>query len=302
MKSYDYFYNHLAFLPENHDRLWRKGLLLRKNQQWRDMRSAVSPAFTSSKMKAMFPFLSETAEAFIQHLFKQNQEVVTVETKDFCSRYTNDAMANVIFGVKCNSLEDDQNAFYSYGKKATSFESLSILAIGFSYMIFPQLFKFIKVLIFPREVEEFFRKIIDDTIKLREAQKIIRPDMIHLLLEARKQNLKYEESNTTLETGFATVKEEEMWKQRSTNQDLSNEDITAQALLFFLASYESSSTLLAFIFYELAVNPEIQKKLTTEVDETLEVCDGKISYDALMQMTYLDMVVSGEVFFWKKKT
>lgn len=297
VKNYDHFYNHLAFLPDNHDRLWKKGLVLWKDQQWREMRSALSPAFTSSKMKAMFPLLSEPAGAFIQYLFKQNQEIVSVEMKDFSSRYTNDAIASVIFGVKCDSFENSQNAFYLYGKKATRFESPSILAIAFAYMILPQLFKIVKVLIFPKEIEEFFRKSIDETIKLRESLKIVRPDMIHLLLEARQQNLKYEETSTTIETGFATVTETEMLKQVPANQDLSNEDITAQALQFFLASYESSSTLLAFMCYELAVNPEVQIKLIKEVDKTLEICHNQINYDALMQMTYLDMVVSGKILF-----
>lgn len=38
-------------------------------------------------------------------------------------------------------------------------------------------------------------------------------------------------------------------------------------LLFLLAGYETTSTTLAYIMYEMAVNPEVQKKLQEEIDE-----------------------------------
>lgn len=51
--------------------------------------------------------------------------------------------------------------------------------------------------------------------------------------------------------------------------------------------------------YELALNEDIQKKLQEEIDTTLMKCNGKITYDALIKMKYLDMVVSGKLFLSK---
>lgn len=45
---------------------------------------------------------------------------------------------------------------------------------------------------------------------------------------------------------------------------------------------------------ELAQNEDVQRKLQNEIDETIENLDGKeLTYDALMKMKYLDMVISG---------
>jgi cytochrome P450 family 9 len=76
--------------------------------------------------------------------------------------------------------------------------------------------------------------------------------------------------------------------------ELDNDDITAQALMFFLAGFDTTSTLMCFASHQLAVHPEIQTRLQEEVDETLQENGGKLTYEALQGMKYLDMVVSGE--------
>lgn len=48
---------------------------------------------------------------------------------------------------------------------------------------------------------------------------------------------------------------------------LTNEELVAQCLLFLLAGYETTSTTLAYIMYEMSVNPEAQKRLQEEIDE-----------------------------------
>jgi cytochrome P450 len=72
--------------------------------------------------------------------------------------------------------------------------------------------------------------------------------------------------------------------------------IVAQALLFFAAGYETSSTALSLCLLELAINPEIKQSLSIEIDRTLEKCKGSITYDAIQSMSYLDKVVNGESF------
>lgn len=68
--------------------------------------------------------------------------------------------------------------------------------------------------LFSRDVTTFFLKLIDDTIKIREEKGIVRPDMINLLLEARRGDQKQEET-TNVETGFATVEESNLGKGES---------------------------------------------------------------------------------------
>jgi len=74
---------------------------------------------------------------------------------------------------------------------------------------------------------------------------------------------------------------------------LNEETIIAQALLFLLAGLETSSTLLTHASYELALNQDIQHKLRKEIEEVLEKHGGQCSYEALLEMNYLEMVLLG---------
>jgi cytochrome P450 family 9 len=69
--------------------------------------------------------------------------------------------------------------------------------------------------------------------------------------------------------------------------------MTAQAVLFFLAGFDTTSALLCFAAHQLAVHPDIQSRLQDEIDITLKESEGNLTYEAVHSMKYLDMVVSG---------
>jgi hypothetical protein len=63
--------------------------------------------------------------------------------------------------------------------------------------------------------------------------------------------------------------------------------------VFFLAGFDAASTLLCFASHLLATHPDIQSRLQDEIDQTLKEDGGKLTYEAVHGMKYLDMVVSG---------
>ena len=76
--------------------------------------------------------------------------------------------------------------------------------------------------------------------------------------------------------------------------ELNDDDFVAQAVLFFFAGFETVATLMCFASHQLAVHPDIQSRLQEEIDQALQENDGKLTYEALHSMKYLDMVVSGK--------
>lgn len=69
--------------------------------------------------------------------------------------------------------------------------------------------------------------------------------------------------------------------------------ITAQAFVFFAAGFETSSTTLSNMMYELAKNHTIQTKVREEIKKVLKSTDEKITYDSLKKMKYLHAVFQG---------
>jgi len=64
--------------------------------------------------------------------------------------------------------------------------------------------------------------------------------------------------------------------------------------VFLIAGYETTASTLSFALYELAFHPEIQQSLRTEIMQVLKKHDGKLTYDGIQEMLYLDRFVSGE--------
>lgn len=75
----------------------------------------------------------------------------------------------------------------------------------------------------------------------------------------------------------------------------------AQCFCFFLAGFSVSSLTLCFIAHEIAVNQDVQDKLLEEINETkAKLEDGKLTYEALYKMKYMDMVVLEAMRKWSQ--
>lgn len=67
----------------------------------------------------------------------------------------------------------------------------------------------------------------------------------------------------------------------------------AQAFVFFVAGFETSSSTTTYCLHELAQNLEIQEKLRKEINDTLGD-RTMLTYEDVHAMSYLDKVVSGK--------
>ncbi|CAH0564733.1 unnamed protein product [Brassicogethes aeneus] len=287
IKDFDHFSDHRPFIPSESDPLWGNNLFALTGPKWRDMRTVMTPAFTSSKMKQIFLLINETTENFAQHFEDKNEDLISLNLKETFSRLATDIIATTAFGLKVDSLKDPNNDFYLMGKEVTTFTAWQIIK-SFAFMIIPKiykeflLFRIISIRIFSEEISNFFRGLIKETIEFRESKNIKRPDIIHVLMEARKNN----KEDTMVDT------------ERQVFKNVTIDDITSQAVSFFFAGFDSVSGCMSFTAYELAVQQDCQNKLRDEIMKTLKECDGKLTYEALAEMKYMDMVVSESLRKW----
>lgn len=72
-----------------------------------------------------------------------------------------------------------------------------------------------------------------------------------------------------------------------------DEILVANAFVFFIAGFETTASTISYCLYELALNLDIQATLRQQIKQTLDENDGKLSYDTLKGMKYLDMVING---------
>lgn len=67
--------------------------------------------------------------------------------------------------------------------------------------------------------------------------------------------------------------------------------MAGHSLSLFFDGTETSATTLSYALYELARNPECQEKLYEEIERINAKYDGKITYDGLQEMIYLEGVI-----------
>lgn len=227
------------------------------------MRTLLSPAFTSSKMKIMFSSMSECAIDFTEFLSTANKG--DTDTKDVFSRYTNDVIATCAFGIKVNSMKNPNNKFYTYGKDAADFTGIRLFKFLF-FRSFPWLARSLGATFVSNQLYNFFKNTVKNTIETRDAENIARPDMIQLMMDIRGKH--------------------------GTEKELDIDDMTAQAFVFYFGGFETSSTTMSFAAHEIATHPDVQAKLKQEIDEVLETSNGEVTYEAIYKLKYLDAVIS----------
>ncbi|XP_066257287.1 cytochrome P450 9e2-like [Euwallacea similis] len=298
VKDFDHFTDHRSLIDPESDPIFAGNLLFLTGQKWKEMRSTLSGTFTSSKMKHMFGTINEAASNFVQYFIDRDEDIFEVELKDIFTKYTNDVIATSAFGIKVDSLGEPDNKFYNMGRRLTNFSGFLISLKMFLLFALPSVYKIFKVSFFNRNLLQYFRSIIHDTIHTREEKGIVRKDMINLLLETRK-GVVHEEENVT-ETGYATVKESTYLDKSKFKQskELTDDEITSQALIFFIAGFDTISTALCFGSYELAMNKDIQDKLRQEILQADKENNGNLSYESLLKMKYLDNVFSEILRKW----
>lgn len=74
---------------------------------------------------------------------------------------------------------------------------------------------------------------------------------------------------------------------------MTDDEIISESFLFFFAGFDTSSSTTTFAVWELTHHPEYQDKVRQEINDVLAKHNGELTYDALSEMTYLDMVIRG---------
>nr|BBE49549.1 cytochrome P450 monooxygenase [Adoxophyes honmai] len=301
VKDFDYFVDRSRVIDEKIEPLFGRALVGLRSDEWRNMRSNLSPAFTSSKIRQMVPFMVDVGEKMMSALkskIDQSKDgYIDLEAKNLTSRYATDVIATCAFGLEINSQTED-NLFYKISTETTSFSAGAKIRL-FAYRIVPWVMYTLKLSIFPKKIREFYSNVVLGAMKQREEMNIHRPDMINLLMEAKKGQLSHDVKTAKDEhAGFATVEESEIGKSKTKNTAWSDMDLVAQAVIFLFAGYETVSTTMAFLLHELAVNPECQEKLVQEIRENEERNNGQFDYNSVQHMTYLDMIVSEVLRKW----
>lgn len=264
-----------------------RNLFAIKGERWRKMRHVLSPAFTLSKMRFMFNLIRECTERTVSYVDSHQgiDKVFHFEAVDFLSRFANDIIATAAFGLEVNSLKHPENDFYKHGRIISCLATVMFTLKFIVSNTLPWVMKTFRITILDKNSVNFFRKIILKTLHEREQNKVLRPDLVHLLLEAKNNGRILEEHETA-----------EVFETCAKSVDWTEDDFVAQCLVFFMAGFETSSTTMTFMSYELAANKDVQENLYEEIAGAWKSLGTSTpTFEDINKLKYLEMVLSGNM-------
>ncbi|KAL7026345.1 hypothetical protein ACKWTF_013877 [Chironomus riparius] len=271
VKDFNNFVNRGIFNNEEYEPL-AAHLFSIEDDRWRFIRNKISPAFTSGKLKFMYPTINDKAKNFVSAVDRKSKNGDPIAVKDLANRFTVDIISSVAFGMEANTLNDEHQELIDIFREVIGEDGPSMFFFFF-VMAFPNFAKTLRLRQFSKRLSDFFINVVGGNIKYREDNNDNRNDFLNMLIQLKNKG--------SVDGEFSTE-----------TKKLTLNEVLAQCFLFFLAGSDTSSTTISFALTELAYNEDMQDKLRSEIIENTENTNGEISYETLHEMTFLNQVVS----------
>ncbi|XP_023247965.1 probable cytochrome P450 6a13 [Copidosoma floridanum] len=243
-----------------------QNLLFLEPKRWKPLRKRLTPTFTSGRLREMFYLILECADRFEKYLEKLVIKGEPIECCEVTAKYTTDVIGICVFGLNMNAISDEDSEFRKIGRSL--FANTVHNRLRRSLKILPHwLARLVKPFIYEKGTVDFFINTVKQTMDRRAKSTARRNDFVDLLMDIKNDPKE--------------IHDEEMTDML----------ITAQIFIFFIAGFETSSATMSHAMYELAKNLDVQDKLRNEVKTTFENNNGKLNYDNIKNMKYMDKVI-----------
>jgi cytochrome P450 family 6 len=200
-----------------------------RGQRWKNLRTKLSPAFSSGKLKVMFPFLKDCSQVLVDYVEKNIKNGSNVfDFKDLLARLTIDNISSVALGVENDCINDDNNMLYKIGLKIfePSIRNAVVLTMAF---FTPNLITKFQINPILPEVGDFIYSLVNQTVEHREKNKIQRNDFMQLLIELKNKGFVPNSRRNSKIDGKIDLEDEASEKGNRITID----DIAAQVFIFF---------------------------------------------------------------------
>ncbi|GFS86374.1 cytochrome P450 3A21 [Nephila pilipes] len=266
---------------------------LMTGEDWKRVRTIITPAFTSKRMRQMASIMNDCSKTLVEMCEKHCKKENPVDVKGAFGAYTMDVIARSAFGTKIESHNDPDNEFVKNVRK--NFSDFTIPRMMFALFVPGWILKWVPFKLNPMifDKDNFFRDVTRSVIRQRKETGTRYNDFLQMLMDIVDETDQNEnqESIEDETDRFGSITNSEMTPSNNKNKTLSNTELLAQCVMFFMVGYETTGTVLTFVAHCLATNPEWQEKLIKEVDEAFRK-HGEMSYDAVRDMKVLDAIIS----------
>lgn len=221
-------------------------------KEWKEKRAEITPAFSPSRLKAMFTVMENTCERIVTYL--ENRQNVGLEARELCSRFTCDVVSHCVLSADSQSFVHEEPQIRNMASKIFD-QGMGVQLRFMISLVAPAISKLFQFQFVPKDTQNFFSDLMAQAVEQRQQTGISRQDYLEYLLQIQGK------------------------------KHISDLELAANAVTFFLDGMDTSAVGIACVLYELAQHKDIQNRLRKELE-------GVSGYEALMEHEFLDMVFS----------
>ncbi|XP_005106301.1 cytochrome P450 3A29 [Aplysia californica] len=256
-----------------HQPILRKGLFFEKGDNWHRQRKIMTQPFSSGKLKTLMHHINRTGRYLGDSLALCAREGKMAEAKVVFGAYALDVICGAAFGLDIDCQKNLDHPFAQYARsmmKIRKSAQLKMMCVGLCPPI-AHLFDFLRIGFIKNSDIEFFRQNLSALVAERKSDSGSKAhsDFLQLLINAEAEDS----------------------EDLKGSKKLTTEEIVAQGILFIMAGYETMSSTLQYIFYEISRNRYMQENI---VDEIQRVIGDKSepTYEDLQKLKYTEAVIN----------
>uniref|UniRef100_A0A8D0Q3I1 Cytochrome P450 3A n=1 Tax=Sus scrofa TaxID=9823 RepID=A0A8D0Q3I1_PIG len=171
-ECYSVFTNRRTFGPVG---VMKNAISLAEDVQWKKIRTLLCPAFTSGKLKEIFPIIDQFGDVLVKNMRREAEKGKPVTMKDIVGGFSMDVITSTAFGVKIDSLNNPQDPFVYYTKRLLKFDFLDpLLVISTLFPFLRPIFELLSFSVFPKTAVNFFTK----SVKKMKESPLSDPEMV----------------------------------------------------------------------------------------------------------------------------
>lgn len=158
-----------------------------KGQRWKTLRQKLNSGFTSNKLRCALDQINECSEQLMNRIHEELKQTDHIEVKRIMGNYATDTIATCAFGLKLETIKNENSEFRVHAKKIFHRSNIKLLFINILLIVCPILVKNFKFQVYPHDSSNFFYSVFNNVINFRIKNNVIRNDLTQTLMQARTE-------------------------------------------------------------------------------------------------------------------
>lgn len=283
-----------------------KSIMQLTSTRWKEVRSVLTPSFTTNKLKMMSPGVIEAVEKLVSKIDRKAQSGDECEAAEMYAALALDVICKSAMGIDYNLQEQPRHPLLICCRVlfGCAFTLIAVLLTAFPGTA--SILKFInmRLLRFQNngthpfvEVQEKCKRIVQQR---QNDTSLRQKDLLQLMIDAKQSRV---DVNTVTSDQLTAAEDNERelptgpvsgtagGSLASFNKAImDDDDVTQNAFFILVAGFETTSNTMALVTHILSHYPAVQEKVREELLSVLEP-DEPITYSTIQKLPYMHCVI-----------